>query len=498
MPANPTAKTAPVEFPSGDYFRQDKKKNRFFRRVFLPFGILWVALPFIAGVILWWTWWGSGREFWPVLLLLALVSLIGLGVSAWIARQVAKSWSQPLRQLVRLAERTGQGETGLHIHLGYDSELDVLARAFNRMSDRLAKQIDQIDRESAQLRAILDGMVEGVMALDADERLLFVNERAISLLELPTQTPAGRRFWELVRVRELLETVNLAVKGGQTVRREVDWPGSPQRSLTVHAAPLQSDGDAQPKGAVVVVHDNTEIKKLEQLRRDFVANVSHELKTPLSVIKLCAETLEEGALEDPAARGGFVHQIIIQAERLSFLIVDLLSLAKIESGREILRPQALDMREALENCLKRHQQQAESANLSLRVLDTHPDQWVWADEEALTQVLDNLVSNAIRYTPAGGQITLRAHSPTEESMVVVQVTDTGIGIPESDLPRIFERFFRVEKARSRDLGGTGLGLSIAKHLVNASQGTIQAQSRIGKGSTFTVRLPRVKNHDRSE
>jgi two-component system phosphate regulon sensor histidine kinase PhoR len=229
------------------------------------------------------------------------------------------------------------------------------------------------------------------------------------------------------------------------------------------------------------------------LRRDFVANVSHELKTPLSVIRLCAETLDSGALEDAQARGGFVTQIIQQSERLSFLIVDLLSIARIESGRESLRPQAIEVAEALEDCLARHENQAHQQGLSLKINQTPPDLWLWMDEEALTQVLDNLVGNAIRYTQAsGGTVTLSGRPvPGSTEWVELEVQDTGIGIPETDLPRIFERFFRVEKARSRELGGTGLGLSIVKHLVTASEGTIKATSKLAKGSTFTVRLPRV-------
>jgi two-component system phosphate regulon sensor histidine kinase PhoR len=353
-------------------------------------------------------------------------------------------------------------------------------------------------------------MVEGVVALDANERLLFVNERAVSLLELPAKNPVGRRFWELVRVPELLDAVSRAVKGTSAVIREMEWPGTPSHSLTIHATPLSADSQTQIQGAVVVVHDTTELKRLDRLRRDFVANVSHELKTPLSVIKLCAETLDAGAMDDPAARGGFLSQIIRQSERLSFLIVDLLTIARIEGGREMLRPQALEVAEALADCAARHREQAEQRGVRLLVTPPPGDLWIWMDEEALTQILDNLVANAIRYNQEGGSVTLSAKAVTDSTApekaghigsvglvgqvgyVEIEVTDTGVGIPEADLPRIFERFFRVEKARSRDLGGTGLGLSIVKHLVTASQGSIVAKSSLGRGSVFTLRLPRVQ------
>ena len=486
-----TRATEPLE--GIDSSRPERRRARLFRRIFIPFAITWITLPALVAAILSWVLRDSDIDLGPLFLGLTFLALTGSGVSVWLASRVARAIAQPLRRLIRFAERTGHGETGLTIHLEADSELSMLGRAFNRMSDRLAKQIEQIDRETAQLRAILDGMVEGVVALDSNERLLFVNERAISLLDLPTKNPVGRRFWELVRVRELLETVNNAVKGTSTVSCDIEWPGTPTRNLTIHATPLIAPSEIQVRGTVVVVHDITDLRRLEMLSRDFVANVSHELKTPLSVIRLCAETLDSGALEDAQARGGFVTQIIQQSERLSFLIVDLLSIARIESGRESLRPQAIEVAEALEDCLARHENQAHQQGLSLKINQTPPDLWLWMDEEALTQVLDNLVGNAIRYTQAsGGTVTLSGRPVAGSTeWVELEVQDTGIGIPETDLPRIFERFFRVEKARSRELGGTGLGLSIVKHLVTASEGTIKATSKLAKGSTFTVRLPRV-------
>jgi len=474
--------------------RQEKRRARLFSRIFVPFSIAWVCLPLATGFGLRWLLQDSGVDLLTVFLALGLVALFGVAITAWLASRIARAIAQPLRRLVRFAERTGQGETGLTIHLENDSELSVLGRAFNRMSERLARQIEQIDRETAQLKAILDSMVEGVIALDANERLLFVNERAIRLLDLPTANPAGRRFWELVRVRELLDAVSQAVGRNAAASCELDWPGTPARSLTIQATPLGSGPTSQIRGAVVVVHDTTELKKLESLRRDFVANVSHELKTPLAVIRLCAETLEGGIDDDPAARAKFLAQIILQSERLSFLIVDLLSIARIEAGRESLRPQAIDSAEAMEDCLARHQDQAERVGVNLKVEPVQGDLWIWIDEEALTQILDNLVANAIRYNHRGGTVTLSAKAaPDSGDSLCLEVADTGIGIPESDLPRVFERFFRVEKARSRDLGGTGLGLSIVKHLVTASQGVITAKSGLGKGSVFTVRLPRAKN-----
>jgi two-component system phosphate regulon sensor histidine kinase PhoR len=269
------------------------------------------------------------------------------------------------------------------------------------------------------------------------------------------------------------------------------------RSLTVHAARLPG---TPPRGAVLVLHDTSHLRRLERLRQDFVANVSHELKTPLSVIKACVETLIEGAADDPAYRGSFLERIAEQADRLHALILDLLSLARIEAGTEAFAFQDVPLGAAVTDCLERHRARAQGLQL---VLEATPPEGpagelsaestqplsAWADEEAVNQILDNLIDNALKYTPAGGRI--RVAWRAEDGEVCLEVEDTGIGIPEQDLPRIFERFYRVDKARSRELGGTGLGLSIVKHLVSAMHGSVRVASQLGRGTTFAVRLPRA-------
>ncbi|HZT79852.1 MAG TPA: ATP-binding protein, partial [Gemmataceae bacterium] len=230
-----------------------------------------------------------------------------------------------------------------------------------------------------------------------------------------------------------------------------------------------------------------ELRRLERLRQEFVANVSHELKTPLSVIKACVETLLEGAVDDPEPRGRFLGQIAEQADRLHALILDLISLGRIESGEEALERGPVPLGPAVAACVERHRARAEAKGQRLEVEPGPEGLAAWADEEAVAQVLDNLVDNAVKYTPAGGRIAVRWRA--EEGQTFLEVEDTGIGIPEPDLPRIFERFYRVDKARSRELGGTGLGLSIVKHLAQAMGGGVAVRSAVGRGTTFTVRLP---------
>jgi len=458
----------------------------------------------------------------------AVTGVLAMALAFWLARR----GTLPIQELTEGAERIAAGDYGHKVYASGADEVRTLARAFNHMSERLASQFAELDEERQQLRAILSGMIEGVVALDAEQRILFANERALTLLDLPGQAVIGRKMWEVIRQRGLTELVKKAMVEPDPCREELAWSGPASRSLTAHAARLQGH---VARGAVLVLHDTTELRRLEELRQEFVANVSHELKTPLSVIQVCVETLLDGAAEDPQHRGQFLTRICDEGHRLHSLILDLLSLARIESGAEAFANQPIALAEAVSACLERHCARATSKHQRLEIefdgqvrAFNSPDQKemsevgsrksevgnpksevetknvplvtsdighrtsevvAWADEEAVDQILDNLVDNAVKYTPEGGRIRVRWYA--EDGQACLEVEDTGIGIPERDLPRIFERFYRVDKARSRELGGTGLGLSIVKHLAQGMHGTVRASSVLGQGSTFQVRLPRV-------
>jgi two-component system phosphate regulon sensor histidine kinase PhoR len=362
------------------------------------------------------------------------------------------------------------------------------------MTERLEDKVSKLEEDRQQLRTILSGMVEGVVALDANQRVLFVNDRALILLDLQSHALEGKRLWELVRNREMMDLVEEALRQPEPKRTELTFATSGNRSLTLHAARLPGN---PTRGAVLVLHDTTELRRLERLRQEFVANVSHELKTPLAVIKVCTETLLDGAVEDCENRMRFLEQILEQSERLNNLIMDLLSIARIEAETELFDFIWVPVREVVEQCVNRHRDRAMQRSISINAFpmegSLHPDQDLecLVDEEAFVQILDNLVDNAVKYTPEHGVINVQWG--LENKYVIIQVLDNGIGIPESDLPRIFERFYRVDKARSREVGGTGLGLSIVKHLVQAMKGSISANSQVGKGTTFTVRLPYAKD-----
>lgn len=398
----------------------------------------------------------------------------------------ARRSARPLQELTHGAERIAAGAYGHKVYAIGQDELGTLARAFNHMSNRLAEQFTQLEEDRQQLRAVLSGMVEGVLALDAEQRILFTNDLAGKMLGFEPASAVGRKLWEVIRQRSLQDVVRQALTHAKPHSAELDWKGPGARHLSVHAAPLSGPAG---RGAVLVFHDTTELRRLERLRQEFVANVSHELKTPLSVIKACTETLIGGAVDDPEARGTFLQQVAEQAERLHALILDLISLARIESGEEVFEFGAVDVSAAARDCVERHRARAEARGQTLVAIEPEDggDVRAWADDDAVRHIIDNLVDNAVKYTPDGGRISIRWQPDGDH--VRLEVIDTGIGIPERDLPRIFERFYRVDKARSRELGGTGLGLSIVKHLVQAMRGTVDAQSQPGQGSTFRVRFP---------
>ncbi len=410
-------------------------------------------------------------------------------IALFFAWGLTRRFAQPLQELTDGARKIAGGDYGHKVYLDRKDEFSQLADTFNYMSGQLMVQFAQLDEDRQQLRAVLSGMVEGVIAIDAEQNILFANERAGQMWEFGTRSAAGRKLWEVVRQRDVLELVQATMLEPNDEARKLEFSANAGKSLLAHVAQLPG---TPTRGAVLVFHDTTELRHLERLRQDLVANVSHELKTPLSVITACVETLILGGVDDVENRGRFLERIHEQTQRLHALILDLLSLARIESGEQAWTMQPLDVGDFIRGCVERHQERVEAKQQTL-VLEPptqNVDLSVFADTEALSEIFDNLVDNAVKYTPAGGTIRLRWFADADAC--TIEVTDTGIGIPESDLPRVFERFYRVDKARSREMGGTGLGLSIVKHLVQAMHGSVRAASELGKGSVFTVRLPRAE------
>lgn len=371
----------------------------------------------------------------------------------------------------------------------------VLRKAHRDLQKRLAQARAQLARmtleesvDEAKLSAILSSMVEGVLVVDKKGAIVLMNP-SLKKDFLVDADPVGKKPLEVIRnvaLQDLVENVLGSVEP-RVVSQEIALIVPQERFFMVNSVPILRD--AQMEGAVLVFHDITELKRLERVRQDFVANVSHELRTPLSSIKGYAETLLEGGLEDKANARDFVDIIHRDSERLSNLIDDILDLSKIESGKMKMTFGPVDVADVLRRTLAVLENQAKAKNISVAADMPQGLPRVRADETRLIQVLMNLTDNAIKYTPEGGHVSITAAA--EGGFVRVDVADTGIGIPEKDLPRIFERFYRVDKARSREMGGTGLGLSIVKHIVSAHDGQVWVASVQGQGTTFSFTIPIV-------
>ena len=358
-------------------------------------------------------------------------------------------------------------------------------RQSREAGDRLQRQVQELEAGRNPAQAILESMVEGVLAIDREGRVLWLNPSGRRLLSLPdAPPPVGLRLLDLVRHQELDQALREAVSQQRPAACEVQTFAPEKQTLRFQAAPCS--GVASDAAAILVVQDVTEIRRLEGMRREFVANVSHELKTPLTSIKSLVETLLSGALEDPPNNRRFVAMIDEDATRLARLIDDLLELSHIESRAVPLRLQPVAIGPLAEDVAARFRQAAQDRGLTLDIAVDPGTPPAAGDPERLRQILVNLLDNAIKFNRPGGRVTLRARPDAER--VRIEVEDTGVGIPADDLPRIFERFYRVDKARSREAGGTGLGLAIVKHLVELHQGTITAASS-GRGALFSITLP---------
>jgi two-component system phosphate regulon sensor histidine kinase PhoR len=415
---------------------------------------------------------GTMLRIFPVLLII----LFAAGIASF---GFLRSTTIRVRRLKEFADRAATGDfTPLERDRGNDQLAD-LADALSGTVAQLGRTIHTLTDERNRSAAILGSMIEGVAVVGADERILYCNGAFEQILELPVGSSRGKKLVEALRQVELVAAVRQVLPGGEEVTGEVEVGTVRPRSFSVTAAPVHAAG---PSSAVLVLHDISELRRLERVRRDFVANVSHEFKTPLTAIQGFAETLLGGALDDMANRKRFVEIIREHAVRLARLTDDLLKLSRIEAGRLELELRPIRVEALVNDCVETARLKAEARGLRILVHLPQGLPPVRGDGVQLGEVLQNLLDNALQYTPSGGQIDVTASSSDHE--VTFTVSDTGIGIPESDLVRIFERFYRVDAARSREAGGTGLGLAISRHIVEAHGGRIWVESAIGQGSRF--------------
>ncbi len=440
-----------------------------------PAGVLRLAMPLTEVELF------ESRFLNLAVLTLLIVFLFSLGFTFLISVYI----SRPLREMAGIAQAMAKGDFGRKPSVTSRDEMGDLANALNYMSDEIRSMIERLRQEGEKLDTVLSSMSEGVMVVDDKGTIVLMNPAMRKTFLIDIQ-PEGRRPAEVIRNTVILEIISRLLSGQDRLIKEVvELPTPEERVCQANGVSIVRDGKF--RGAVLVVHDITELRRLEKIRQDFVANVSHELRTPVSSIKGYSETLLEGALEDKAQAREFVAIIQENSDRLANLINDLLDLSKIESGKMQMAFLPVDLAPVVQRCLSILEKTVEKKGLRITV--DFPDKLprVSGDEARLSQVFLNLLDNAVKYTPEGGSI--RVSAQLQDRTVRVNVEDSGAGIPEKDLPRIFERFYRVDKARSRELGGTGLGLSIVKHIVNAHGGDVTVFSQQGQGSVFSFTIP---------
>jgi two-component system, OmpR family, phosphate regulon sensor histidine kinase PhoR len=417
---------------------------------------------------------------WRLWLFSALIFLLAIAITLLVSNIFAAR----VGQLTAFSRRVAEGEFRSQVTANSGDGLEELTRSLNQMAGRLDKTVRSAVEERSLSSGILESMVEGVLVLNAAERVAFANSAFAGILGLDIPPKPGSALVEVVRQTELITAARKVIAGEAKVEAELVTGTLRQRYFAVTVAAARA---AETNGAVIVLHDVTELRKLERVRRDFVANVSHEFRTPLTAIQGFAETLLGGAAEDAKNRRRFLEIILEHARRLGRLTDDLLMLSTMDAERLELKISRLPVAPLVESCVETSRPRGAEKNLriSVNLPGRLPD--IAGDRQRIAEVLQNLLDNAIQYTPAGGQIVVSAEA--KDSEVIFEVSDTGIGIPQADQPRIFERFYRVDVARSREVGGTGLGLSIAKHLVEAHGGKIWVKSEVGSGSQFYFSVP---------
>jgi two-component system phosphate regulon sensor histidine kinase PhoR len=447
---------------------------------------------------------------WPgrsvdVALPLAGAAAVGAASALFLGSRVAAVLRRPLSAMTAAARSAAPGERPPaadgslavdHVRAASGDtfvEAATAIKAFNELMGEVAHHLGALRAERSTLESVLTHMSDALLILDSDGVLSLVNPPAERTFGIHARQAIGRRLIEVLHHFDLDALVRRVEREQIAVTREIEVHYPKDRFLRVEATPM-SGRDGEFLGTVVVAQDVTDLRRTDLIRQEFVANVSHELRTPLASLRALAETLLDGALHDRDAGPRFLDRIITEIDRLTLLVSDLLDLSAIESGSAKLERAPVSVRDLVEDVVAKFRPVADPRGIAVRVeaLDGLPP--LWGDEVRLAQALANLVDNAVKYTPDGGTVTISGEDCGE--FVAISVTDTGIGIPAEHLPRIFERFYRVDRSRSRALGGTGLGLSIVKHIATSHEGRVEVRSTEGRGSSFTLLLPRAA--DRSE
>mgnify|MGYP001563031442 FL=1 len=410
---------------------------------------------------------------------------IALGLAFLSSLLLTRDMTLKVHKIVRISDSFSKGDFSHKIFLDSKDELGELASTLNSMAQNLEDKIHEIEIKNQHLVAILESMVEGLIVVDKTSRIVSINSSVEKIFNISKQNLEGKVFLEVIRNNDIAEIINKVLKKGEFTSCELTLMWPVQKIFQINASPIFEKEEVS--GCLLVIHDITEIRKLETMRRDFVANVSHELKTPLTSIKGFVETLLEGALEDKENNRHFLKIIQEHGERLNKLVDDLLSLSHLESKEILLEKDIFNLRQQVEKVIMGFKEQLKKRNVDIKN-EIPANISINADKDKIEGVFTNLIDNAIKFNKENGSIKISSQQEGDKIKIIVE--DSGVGIPEKDIPRIFERFYRVDKARSRELGGTGLGLSIVKHIIELHKGSVGVESVEGLGSKFWFTLPK--------
>ncbi|MGD6855524.1 two-component system histidine kinase PnpS [Bacillus infantis] len=425
------------------------------------------------------------RQIWWIL----TVSLgLALAVIILLGSKIAARYTKPIESATNVAIELAKGNYRARTYEDNIDETGMLSSSINVLARNLQDMVKAQEMQQDRLGTLIENMGSGLILIDSRGYISLVNKPYYEIFGLEPHGYVGNLYYEVIEQKEITDLVEDIFMTEQKTRKQMVIPVAIERKhFEVYGVPIIGTNDVW-KGILLVFHDITELKKLEQMRKDFVANVSHELKTPITSIKGFSETLLDGAMHDKAALSAFLDIILKESDRLQSLIQDLLDLSKTEQQGFRLSVQEMDLSSLLGECLAILNGKAKDKAIDIEYSVQSGNGWIKGDPHRLKQVFINLLTNAITYTPQGGKISVSLEE--KEDKVQVEVKDTGMGIEQDEIPRIFERFYRIDKARSRNSGGTGLGLAIVKHLVEAHKGSITVESEVGKGTTFKVQLHR--------
>ena len=416
--------------------------------------------------------------------LFAALMMLVLVVCIYLSFALARRIVTPINQISKAAQAIIDGNYNVNLRIDGYAELNQLLRTLQSMNTRLQETVEKLQHKSAELESIIDHMLNGLIAVDGQLHVVQMNNAAKHMLGV-TGSVEGKHVLEATGNSRLETILQEAMEHEELITLELPVRAAPRhRLIRLYISPLEHENESI--GAVALLEDITEIRNLEQIRTDFAANVTHELKTPLTSIKGFVETLQAGAIENPEMAKRFLDIISMETDRLSRLINDVLSLSSMENGRVRVPTERLSLGQRAEDVCLMLENSAKQKNIELTV-DAGDDTFIQANDDHVKQLLINLIDNAIKYTLDGGKVRVRVERRGRD--VLLHVKDTGIGIAQEHIPRLFERFYRVDKGRSRNMGGTGLGLAIVKHIVMDMNGEITVQSELNVGTEFTVTLP---------